>query len=426
MRGGLQGYGAELDFLRENRQWLAQAIKVHISTDEMNCLAVLLRQAGKKREKPPVWLTLASGSDGVAAGMARHLNAVYDTNHVHWVDSARGGSLFQSLCDHIATFHGEAGNLIFTDMKVLTTLEPELTKATGVPCRVIPILEQRLLLEASRLTLHPAQQDLNELRDQILEAYFRQMSHLFQTSGLDLPALREKYAEQTPEKVILSTCITGIGSARTIQEILQKRLAYIPRLHVVAVSALDSVEKLAEQYGSSLRLVVGTVEPNIPGVPFITADRVFSREGIMAIASIVDDWGMDTKQMLSGQEETSGGETISLLAQSLRYIAPHVEQQLAIDCIETMTRQLETGYYRRALPQDVRVRLFMHAASMLERIVNGNPLAMEPEHEELIRQNAAWFERLQALIAASFASFGQEIPRAEAFYFMLSLPQTLE
>jgi len=74
----------------------------------------------------------------------------------------------------------------------------------------------------------------------------------------------------------------------------------------------------------------------------------------------------------------------------------------------------------------VRVRLFMHAASMLERIVNGNPLAMEPEHEELIRQNAAWFERLQALIAASFASFGQEIPRAEAFYFMLSLPQTLE
>ena len=71
------------------------------------------------------------------------------------------------------------------------------------------------------------------------------------------------------------------------------------------------MEKLAEQYGSSLRLVVGTVEPNIPGVPFITADRVFSREGIMAIASIVDDWGMDTKQMLSGQEETSGGETIS-------------------------------------------------------------------------------------------------------------------
>ena len=147
------------------------------------------------------------------------------------------------------------------------------------------------------------QQNLDELKDQIMEAYFRQMSHLFQTSGLDLPALREKYAEQTPEKVILSTCITGIGSARSIQEILQKRLAYIPRLHVVAVSALDSMEKLAEKYGSSLRLVVGTVEPNIPGVLFITADRVFSREGILAIASIVDDWGMDAGQTITGQAE---------------------------------------------------------------------------------------------------------------------------
>ena len=270
------------------------------------------------------------------------------------------------------------------------------------------------------------QQNLDELRDQIMEAYFRQMSHLFQTSGLDLPALREKYAEQTPEKVILSTCITGIGSARSIQEILQKRLAYIPRLHVVAVSALDSMEKLAEKYGSSLRLVVGTVEPNIPGVPFITADRVFSREGILEIASIVDDWGMDAGQAITGQAESAGGETISLLAQSLRYIAPHVEQQMAIDCIETMTQQLESGDYRRTLPQDVCVRLFMHAASMLERIVDGNPLAMEPEHEDLVRQNAAWFARLQALITASFAPFGYEIPQAEVFYFMLSLPQTLE
>lgn len=48
VRGGLQGYGAELDFLRENRQWLAQAIKVHISTDEMNCLGRPAASGGQK------------------------------------------------------------------------------------------------------------------------------------------------------------------------------------------------------------------------------------------------------------------------------------------------------------------------------------------------------------------------------------------
>lgn len=51
VRGGLQGYGAELDFLRENRQWLAQAIKVHISTDEMNCLGRPAASGGQKAGK---------------------------------------------------------------------------------------------------------------------------------------------------------------------------------------------------------------------------------------------------------------------------------------------------------------------------------------------------------------------------------------
>lgn len=133
VRGGLQGYGAELDFLRENRQWLAQAIKVHISTDEMNCLARPAASGGQKAGEAAGLADAGLRQRRRGGRYARHLNAVYDTNHVHWVDSARGGSLFQSLCDHIATFHGEAGNLIFTDMKVLTTLEPELTKATA--CR---------------------------------------------------------------------------------------------------------------------------------------------------------------------------------------------------------------------------------------------------------------------------------------------------
>lgn len=421
----LQGYSAELAFLQENRDWLSQAINVPVSTDEMNCLAVLLHQAGRKPEKPPVQLTLASVSDSVAAGMARHLNAVYGTNHVHWLDSAAGGTIFQALCQHLRAFHGEAGNLIFTDMKILTTLEPELYKATGVPCRIVPILEQRLLMEACRLTLHSKQEDLDELKDQIMEEYYRLVLHFFQDSRLDLPVLQEKYATEPPKKVILSICITGIGSARSILDILQKRLAYIPMLRIVAVSALDDVQQIAAQYGNALRLVVGTVDPDISGVPFISADRVFSHEGLMAIAAVVDDWEMESGKPLAQPNETSGSETRNLLVQSLPYIAPHIDGQLALDCIERMTQELEQKHYHRPLPQDVKVRLFMHAASMLERNTEGIPLSMEPEHEELLQENLAWFELLQSLIDSCFTPFGKTIPRAEVFYFMLSLPQRI-
>lgn len=422
----LQGYNKEVAFLQENRDWLSQVIHVPISTDEVKCLSVLLHQAGQKREKPPVQLTLASVNDSVAAGMARHLNTVYGTNHVHWLDSTADGTIFQALCQHLRAFHGESGNLIFTDMNMLTALEPELIEATGVPCRIIPILEQRLLMEACRLTLHPTQENLDELKGQIMEEYFRLVLHFFQNSHLDLPVLQEKYAMAPPKKVILSICITGIGSARSIRDILQKRLSYIPMLRIVAVSSLQDVQQIAVQYGNALRLVVGTVDPDIAGVPFISADRVFSHEGLMTIAAVVDDWEMDSGKSLTQPKETSNGETRNLLVQSMPCIAPHIDGQMAVDCIERMTQELEQKHYHRPLPQDVKVRLFMHAASMLERNIVGVPLSMEPEHEKLLLENLSWFELLQSLIDTCFMPFGKAIPRAEVFYFMLSLPQWID
>lgn len=423
LRNSMKGYVREMRFLQQNCDWLSAAIKTPISDDEMNCLAVLLRQTGEQRDKPSVWLTLVSGSEGVASGMAKYLNSVYRTTHVHWVDSNLTDAVFSAVCENLKTFHGSSGNLIFTDIKALTTLESEIAKTSGVPCSVIPILEQKLLLEASRMTLNPAACDLVVLRRQVIEEYFRLMSHFFRAAEVDLPAMQAQM--ETPGKIILSICVTGIGSAKSIKEILEKRLSYIPQLRVVAISSLENMEAIAQTYAGSLQLIVGTVNPHLPGVPFITADRVFSSEGIMAIASLVDDWSIGSGSALHKTDDTAGGETFSLLVESLRFIAPHVNQELAIACIDEMTQSLEARHYKRPLPQDVRVRLFMHAASMLERIADGNVLDMEPEHEKLLHEKAAWFVFLEDLIRKSFAPFGTEIPRAEYFYFMLSLPEAL-
>lgn len=424
-RESMKGYGQEMQFLEKNREWLSVAIKAKISGDEMNCLAILLHQAGETRENPPIWITLVSGSDGVAAGMARYLNSVYRTTHVHWVDSGTGNVLLHAVCDNITAFHGTAGNLIFTDIKALVTLEPELVKLTGIPCKVIPMLEQKLLLDASRIVMNPVSCDLSQIKHQILEDYSHLMHHFFHTSGIDLAATQEQNANENQQKIILSICVTGIGSANSIKEILEERLSYIPQLRVVAISSLENMEQIAQTYADSLKLIVGTVDPHIPSVPFMTADRVFSSTGIMAIASLMDDWCMDEGGELVGDDAMADGEISGLLIESLRFIAPHVHQETAVGCIEAMTRELETDFYKKPMPQDVRGRLFMHAAAMLERIVDGDALQMDPEHEALIAEKADWYAYLERLIRRSFAPFQYEIPRAEFFYFMLSLPDTL-
>jgi len=421
-RNSMTGYVREMQFLQKNRDWLSGVLKAKISDDEINCLAILLHQVGDRQEVPSVWITLVSDSEGVAAGMAKYLNSVYHTSHVYWVDGRTDSTLFNAVCDSVSSFHGSSGNLIFTDIKALASLEPELVKATGVPCRVIPLLEQRLLLEANRLTLDSEEHDLSLVKQHIIEGYSRLMGHFFRVSGVDLRALPDQLANENPERIILSICVTGIGSARSIQEILEKRLSYIPRLRVVAISSLENMEAIAQAYHDSLRLVVGTIDPHIPGVPFITADQVFSNRGLIAIASLVDDWaGKDPV----GAAELLEEESYNSLIEGFHFIAPHVNQELAVSCIGEMARILEQDHYKKPLPQDVHARLFMHAASMLERIVDGDTLQMEPEHEALIYEKAQWFVFLEDLTRKVFAPFGYDIPRAEHFYFMLSLPESL-
>ena len=424
-RNSMTGYVREMQFLQKHRDWLADAIKAKISDDEMNCLAILLHQVGDRQEAPSVWITLVSDSEGVAAGMAKYLNSVYHTSHVCWVDRRAESTLFNAVCDSIAAFHGSSGNLIFTDIKALASLEPELVKATGIPCKVIPLLEQRLLLEANRLTLDPEAHDLSQVKRNIIEGYSRLVGHFFQASGVDLGVLQEQLANENPERIILSICVTGIGSAKSIQEILEKRLSYIPRLRVVAISSLENMEAIAQTYHDSLKLIVGTIDPHIPGVPFITADQVFSSRGLIAIASLVDDWAASGSKAPVGAAEFLEEESYNSLIEGFHFIAPHVNQELAVSCIGEMARTLEQEYYKKPLPQDVHARLFMHAASMLERIVDGDTLQMEPEHEALIYEKAQWFVFLESLTRRVFAPFGYDIPRAEHFYFMLSLPESL-
>lgn len=419
VRNSMKHCDKERQFILENREWLSQALKVPVSQDEVNCLAILLRQDDKKTDRPSVWITVVSDHTGVAGGMAKTMNNVFRSDNIHWVDSSTSTSLFKAVCDNIKIFHGTSGNIIFTDVKGLSTLESEIIKETGVNTRIVPILEQRLLMEAGRLTLNTEACDIDDLKNRVLSAYMARLAQFFTLSGLEIP---HDSVEDT-EKVILSLCVTGIGSAQSIKSILETKLSYIPNLTVIARSSLDNIEDAVSP--DKLKLIVGTVNPHIKDVPFITADRVFSNEGILAIASLVDDWSLDNARSVYDSEDESGRETMSLLSESLQYIAPHVNEALAMACINDLIEKIETKLYHQTMPSDLRVRTFMHAASMLERLADGQALIMDPEHESLLSEKAAWFVNLQYLIQQAFAPFGMEIPRDEYFYFMLSIPENL-
>jgi transcriptional regulatory protein LevR len=179
------------------------------------------------------------------------------------------------------------------------------------------------------------------------------------------------------------------------------------------------------KYGQELKLIVGTVNPDIPEIPFISADRVFTTHGILCISSILDDLSYNIFNTNSDSDKTTTDELDSILLENFNLIAPNVDRDTSVSCILSMIKALEVEYYKKPLPDEMRTRVFMHAASMLERIANGWPLEMEDEHEDVILQNKNWFMILENTIRTSFIPLEYEIPRSECFFFMLSLPSSI-
>lgn len=427
-RDVMKGYVRETSFLQRNREWLSSWLNVRITDDEMNFLAIFLSQMADRNEPPEVWITVVSENEGTASSMTKFVSSVCHASHLHWVDNRSADemdSMFKRICDNIRTFHGRSGNLIFTDMKVLVSLEYELRRATGVPCAVIPILEQHILMDACRVTM-AVREELKRTYRHVLQRYVTFMHNFFRYTADGSPFEYQERPEEERTKIVLSVCVTGIGSAQSVKEILEKKLCYIPHLRIVALSTLEDFDAIYQTYGSALKLVVGTADPGLRGVPFLSADRVFTANGMQYLSAVLDDWSSESAVAELGRDEEPGGEAIRLLIENFSFIAPHVDRERAVPCIERMITMLEARYYHKMLPQDVRVRLFMHAASMLERIVSGEGLEeLSLEHEQMVQEKAPWFQFVDAVVKEAFLPFGYDIPQVESFYFMLSLPEAL-
>jgi transcriptional regulatory protein LevR len=358
--------------------------------------------------------------------MGKFAGSIFNTNHIHWVDSKPivDMDIYKSVCESVKTFHGIGGNLIFSDIKVLFGLEQALCKDTGVRCKVIPILEQHILIDACRLTLSSGL-DLDEIYRQVMMNY--RASTLKQLASLNSIGMivTDNQENEISFKIVLTVCVTGVGSAKCIKDILQNKLSYISNLKIISMSSLDDIAAAAALYGQELKLNIGTVNPHSPDVPFISADRVFTANGIFCISSILDDLSYTTFNINLDTDKTTKEGLDSLLLENFNLIAPNVDRDTSVSCISMMIKVLEIDHYKKSLPDDIRARLFMHAASMLERIANGLPLEMEDEHENVISQNKNWFMFLENTIRTSFYPMGYDIPRSEYFYFMLSLPDSI-
>lgn len=187
--------------------------------------------------------------------------------------------------------------------------------------------------------------------------------------------IRTKYSLIYPkvkkQKMLITTCHTGIGSAEQIKKLLIKS---IPKKLNYKVKALDF--KYLKKYGISnsifkeydVKAIIGTNDPQIPEIPYIGLEKLISNDNMKTLQLLFSD--IKDKEIFD-QINESLIENISL--ERLLSAVTILDVNTVLKAISKMIGELEETL-NISIQNNQKITLYVHISSLIERLIRNQPL----------------------------------------------------
>ncbi|MEO7020081.1 MAG: sigma 54-interacting transcriptional regulator, partial [Ktedonobacteraceae bacterium] len=304
-----RAYPIEYEVARETLLQFRSALGTTLPESETDVLTVLLANAEAllSSEQPTMGIVVATYGRGIAEGLAELANTLVGVNFVRWVQLTLEQSpeeLLAQVIRWVRVANQGGGVLLLVDFPSLLSLEEMVTRQTDVPVRAIAGVSTPLLVEAVQRAQRSQQITLDQFAASLLARSADERLKANFTDGrstLSNPsaAVREvgapyeaDFTAQT-QRVILSVCLTGFGSAAKIAELITE---YLPKLHEREVEVICMDVSLSSKTEADIQLlvgnrqvvaVVGTINPHLENYPFIPLTDFLFGDGIARLRTLL-------------------------------------------------------------------------------------------------------------------------------------------
>lgn len=262
-------------------------MRIRFTEDEAGFIALYLTMATNPEnivEEGYVGVVIITHGS-VSKEMAEVANRLLGVSHAKYVEMSLDESPEIALerAIEVSKFEDEGrGVLLLVDMGSLVTFGEIITKRTGIKTRSISRVDTVMVIEAVRRTMLP-NADLDEIADSLTE-----------TPKYTPRFVENKNNEYNKEsnKALITICITGQGAAQKIKEFLEGILKKSKeKIKIVPIGALDEnlLAVINEvRKNNEIIAAVGTVNPKIKGIKFISLERVIKGEGLNEIEKLIN------------------------------------------------------------------------------------------------------------------------------------------
>lgn len=285
-------YKKEYAVAKEMVNTIEEELDIVLTDDEAGFITMYLRMMTKEKEtdeEGKIGVVVLSHGN-VASAMADVANRLLGVIHAKFVemplDESPKSALDRAIDVSKSADEGK-GVLLLVDMGSLITFGELITEKTGIKTRSLNKTNTIMVIEAVRRSILP-DADLNEIAD-TLEEKSKYISRLVNTDETD-------QNESKKNRVIIAICITGQGSAQKIKELLEDVIiGYEEEVNVLLIGALapNIKENIIDiQRKNDVITIVGTVNPNVSNIPFISLEDIVKGDGVSRLKNLMKHSGI--------------------------------------------------------------------------------------------------------------------------------------
>lgn len=399
----------EYGVVRRLAPLLEAKLDLSLSPGEITFLALFLAAHGHEEPEQAglIPLVIAHGAS-TASSMAEVANQLLGAERVLAVDMPLEQSVEQTLQLAIETVKQQgsaAGVILLVDMGSLTGFGPAIQQATSVPVAVVPSVTTAAVIEAGRVA-GEADGDLQRAVAAVKAVYAPAVGGPIAPSG---------------KRMIITTCLTGQGTARKLAAFLEEALP--PGLRdQVTVQPVDLENGsplpglLVEGWRGAVVAATGTVDPHLPGVTFIGMEQILFGDGLKTLVALASGGPVP-----SAEEEVPDREEAVALA--CRFVAESIEsvdgQAAAAAALRSLTA-LEEKLEQVSSPGQA-ARWVIHFAFALERLASDGPAMTCSEMAYLQEHHGGLLEQVRQVVTPVAEAWGVTLPDAELGFLALIL-----
>lgn len=223
--------------------------------------------------------------------------------------------------------------------------------------------------------------------------------------------LTTKYLEgRQKQKVIMTICFTGIGTAKKISELLYKSIpSKVPT--IIIPCEYDTLMKnglsdpVFHKYDVSM--IIGTVDPQIQGVPFISVEDLMMNKNLNELVNFVSKY-ISEDEVKEFHNNIMKNFTLLNLVNYLTVL----NAEKVLEDVEDVVSHFE-DMLKISLDPIAKAGLYVHLSCLIERLMLKNEIVHFDNMDEKLEEASHFVEVSKEVLSVIENRYSVEVPDAE-------------